>query len=709
MIRGGKENRPLNRHFVRTALLGGLVLLLSGCGRAIDLEDLSEAKQPLTNEIELKVDEDLAVPVFVEAGIDTGKGIDLYWEAAEGARGYEIQIGKDGSFTDAGEIFVEDPETLHVLAENLEEEVKYSFRIRSMGEGETRSEWSDLLTQTMYGAEVDQDLEPPFDFYYIMDAGDGICVQWKKPQRFTAFEVFRSYSGTEDWVRVAEDLEAGTPSRVQYDDTDYDESARTVCYMVRTILEEDGKRTVSAFDKILTAEYQEELELKESFLALPEGETFELTALHGWGRTKDLTWSSGNKKVARVSKKGLVKAVGKGKTVITAALPDGSQEVSIQVEIGREDPAPLKTYKEPFAYDEEAGIYRKKVQTENEAVILIAGDLMSMKGQLTGAWSQDRGYVFNDSFRYIKSLLRSADITAGNLETLVSALWPYNNEVSFVDGMPVCNTSPRYLDAVKDTGFDVLTMSNNHNCDWGVLAARETLANVDRYHFMHTGLYASEKDDRTLVVEAGGIKVGFLAYDGAGVGFNHKEETWSQEEIDTILNVYSRQRAKKDIKALRDKGADYIIACIHWGTANRATYNDKQAEAAKELADLGADYIAGSHPHLVQTFEMITASDGRQVPCIYSLGNFNTHLDSLEGQRNSVLMRLCLRREEDGRVVLAENNYIPCHTYTELEGASYAVVPMTKALCPEPDLEGREEILEAIGAAIGDQVQIYEP
>ena len=698
------------RHICRAGLVLAAALMLSGCGRAIDLEDLSDAKQPLTEEIELKVDPDLEVPAFAEAGIDSGKGIDLYWEAVKGAAGYEIQAGTEGSFTDALEFRIEDKKATHTLAEGLEEGKEYCFRIRAAAEDGSFSEWSDPVIQTMYGGEVDPDLEPPFSFYYIKDAGQGICVQWKKPQEFTAFEVYRSYSGTDNWVRVADNLEAGTPSRVQYDDTDYDPGARTVYYMVRTVLEEDGKRTVSVFDKILAAEYQEELQVKETALALPAGASFQLTALHGWGIAKDLKWTSEKEEIAAVDQTGLVTALSRGQTLIRAALPDGSQEVSLRIEVDRKDPNPLKTYKEPFAYVEEEGIYRKKtVNKEDQATVLIAGDLMCMNGQVTSAWTDEKGFVFNESFRYIKDLMRSADIAAGNLETLVSSVWPYNNEVAFTEGLPVCNISPRYLDAVRDAGFDVLTMANNHNCDWGTEAARDTVRNVDRYRFMHTGLFASDQDDRTLVVEAGGIRVGFLAYDGAGVGFNHKEESWSQEDIDTILNVYSRARAKRDIKALREKGADYIIACIHWGTANRVTYNEKQEKAAKVLADLGADYIAGSHPHLIQPFEMITASDGRQVPCIYSMGNFSTHLESLEGQRNSVLMRLVLKRNKKGKVVLADNSYIPCHTYTELNGAPYAVVPMTEALSGDLDLEDREPVLEAISEAIGDGIGAYEP
>ena len=43
------------------------------------------------------------------------------------------------------------------------------------------------------------------------------------------------------------------------------------------------------------------------------------------------------------------------------------------------------------------------------------------------------------------------------------------------------------------------------------------------------------------------------------------------------------------------------------------------------MADNGADLIIGSHPHVLQPLETVTASSGREVPVFYSLGNFVSH------------------------------------------------------------------------------------
>ena len=66
-----------------------------------------------------------------------------------------------------------------------------------------------------------------------------------------------------------------------------------------------------------------------------------------------------------------------------------------------------------------------------------------------------------------------------------------------------------------------------------------------------------------------------------------------------------------------------VVVGVHWGTENSHVVNDAQRTLAQKIADWGADIIIGTHPHVVQTIEMLTsAKDGTQVPVAYSLGNF---------------------------------------------------------------------------------------
>mgnify|MGYP000761167770 FL=1 len=55
---------------------------------------------------------------------------------------------------------------------------------------------------------------------------------------------------------------------------------------------------------------------------------------------------------------------------------------------------------------------------------------------------------------------------------------------------------------------------------------------------------------------------------------------------------------------------------------NSHTVVDAQRALAQSLADWGADLIVGTHPHVLQNAQWLTAADGRKVFTAYSLGNF---------------------------------------------------------------------------------------
>ena len=69
----------------------------------------------------------------------------------------------------------------------------------------------------------------------------------------------------------------------------------------------------------------------------------------------------------------------------------------------------------------------------------------------------------------VRSLLRAADIAFGNLETPVSQRGtPAEKWINM--RMP-----PELLADIRDLGFDILTLANNHMLDFGEVAFRGTL------------------------------------------------------------------------------------------------------------------------------------------------------------------------------------------------------------------------------------------
>ena len=94
------------------------------------------------------------------------------------------------------------------------------------------------------------------------------------------------------------------------------------------------------------------------------------------------------------------------------------------------------------------------------------------------------------------------------------------------------------------------------------------------------------------------------------------------------------QRQIADMKA---DGAEAIVLYIHWGYEYFLTPNRNQTAVAEKMCELGVDVIIGGHPHKIQPLELITADNGNQAVCLYSMGNFlsNQVIESMYGGNRS--------------------------------------------------------------------------
>ena len=206
-----------------------------------------------------------------------------------------------------------------------------------------------------------------------------------------------------------------------------------------------------------------------------------------------------------------------------------------------------------------------------------------------------------------------------------------------------------------------------------------------------------------MLLDVKGIKIGVLSYTTKETGFNKKDMLWSENDVNVKLNYYEKEKAAKDIEALRDMGADFVMVYMHWGIKNNFGITKSQREAANEIASLDVDYIVGAHAHVLQEYDVIEV-EGKKVPCFYSLGDFQASIEQIEGNRDSVILNLELRKDAEGNVEIVDENYIPCYTFTEFENDYYVTVPLQE--------ENRElfsnydEIVTRISDIVGTKIKI---
>jgi len=217
-------------------------------------------------------------------------------------------------------------------------------------------------------------------------------------------------------------------------------------------------------------------------------------------------------------------------------------------------------------------------------------------------------------FDLIKAAFVEKDVLFGNLETSLSSRGrPAEKAV-------VLNTLPDKALYLKEAGFDVLNVANNHIMDMGPDGVHETLKVLDQHDLFFIGVRTNFFDQSWVAIEKRGIRLGFLGYYAGRDSL--KGGIW--------INRIHLPQIIRDIEFLRHK-CDFIVVSLHWGIEKAFYPSPKQVALAHKLIDSGATIILGHHPHVIQGIERY-----KNGLIAYSLGNFQFEFDPEEcsGRRN---------------------------------------------------------------------------
>ncbi|MBQ3904078.1 MAG: CapA family protein [Eubacterium sp.] len=565
-----------------------------------------------------------------------------------------------------------------------------------------------FISEEVENLIINKDITAPYGIDVLRSSDNGIQVYWKKPENVKGYVIYRSYEKDGNF-KLLDYIDESELFR-DYFDTTFDASKKAVYYCVRAVREVDGRDTYSELSGIAVAKYKDSLKLSRSKIFMFSGAVRQVSAYYGWTNAHGVKWTSDNESIAKVNQNGEITGVSKGVTYIRCSLPEKDLSAEVKITVDREDEKMLSESLE-HRYELNNGIYTNpEAEKKNEAVIMMAGDLMALAPHMKACRTDEGVYDFRPCYEYVKPLLAQSDLNIGNLEAMIASEYSYGIEESKVDDRPNANTCATLLDALMYAGFDALPMSNNHNADCGPLGVKSTVDTLDRYKFPHTGVFKSGSDKRYIIFDVNGIKVGITSYTTQSQpGFNHRDANWDKNDVDTLLNYYSKEKAEADLKEMKKDGAEFCIVYIHWGIKNFFEPTDDQTEKAQELADMGYDYIAGAHSHTIQKYDEITSDDGRKVPCIYSLGDFNSHLNQIEGNRDTLIMRLKLIKNNGGKIEIAENNYIPVYIYTKYKGKPYVSIPLNPDINGNiTDLYNQMEFAERIAEEAGGKIKEYK-
>ena len=326
--------------------------------------------------------------------------------------------------------------------------------------------------------------------------------------------------------------------------------------------------------------------------------------------------------------------------------------------------------------------------------ISAVGDVMMHNPQIN-AYYQNDNYDFTHNFEKIAPYIRQSHISIANLETT------FGGKARGYSGYPMFNSPDELADALAWAGFNVISTINNHTMDTGIKGLLRTLEVLGSKELSVVGTKSTVEEESFIIKDVNGIKVGITAYTYETPRFGTfktlngiKVPKEAEDLIDSFSYQYFEEdllKIKDRIDLMRDKGAEIIVFCVHWGQEYQRTPNSYQTQMAKKLSDYGVDVIFGSHPHVLQPIEIIQSEESQTKTLVaYSLGNF------ISNQRFETVNN---RYTEDGMIVTVEfkkdlntneislNNvlYMPTwvHRYQEAGRLRYEVLPVLEFIDSE--------------------------
>lgn len=279
------------------------------------------------------------------------------------------------------------------------------------------------------------------------------------------------------------------------------------------------------------------------------------------------------------------------------------------------------------------------VQQKQEAqpiILMAVGDIMldrAVKYMIDKYGQGD----FNFAFANIKNYLSGADILFGNLEG------PISNRGVKVGSIYSFRFSPTSTLALKQTGFDVVSIANNHMFDYQPIALQDTMANLQKQGIDYVGAGNNETEAFSLKIkEIQGVKIGFLGFENFApnswkAGPEKIGMAWVGEDFSKIKEIISQGKKQVDILAVS----------IHAGTEYQPLPDAFQKAFAKTAIDAGADLVLGHHPHVVEPLEKY--NNGW---IVYSLGNFIFDQYFSKETMEGGLLRVEIKNKKIDNVVL---------------------------------------------------------
>jgi hypothetical protein len=218
-----------------------------------------------------------------------------------------------------------------------------------------------------------------------------------------------------------------------------------------------------------------------------------------------------------------------------------------------------------------------------------------------------------NSFNAVKPDLQGADVIFGNLEgSLLDSGDPahyklHQKSKAFLFRMPT-----KYASVLKDAGFNVVSLANNHIGDFDIKGRNSTTKTLDSLGINYAGLLTKP----STVFEVNGIKYGFCS-------FAPNANTVPILDLKGAAAIISELKQRCDVVIVSFHGGGEGVNFEHVPRKMESYISEKRGDVyafAHNAIDAGADLIFGNGPHVNRAMEVY-----KNRLIAYSLGNFCTY------------------------------------------------------------------------------------
>ncbi len=226
----------------------------------------------------------------------------------------------------------------------------------------------------------------------------------------------------------------------------------------------------------------------------------------------------------------------------------------------------------------------------SESKIFLVGDMSFDRYIRQSAEKNGEDFLFS----CITGFLSQADLVVANLEG------PITDKASISRGSVVGSPEnftftfpPSSAKLLYKQNIKLVNLGNNHSDDFGkagLVSTQKYLSDAGVDYF--GGVFG---DEPIIYKKVGGIDFAFISYNQFG-----------GESRDKIVEKIKKEKLKEKT----------VIVYTHWGE-EYVSPNTSIKDTAKLFAKNGADFVIGSHPHVILSSEKIG-----QTIVYYSLGNF---------------------------------------------------------------------------------------